>query len=97
MTHKLQNNYAKEILTVLRKILGPTTDFLTWGSSKGPEIPQRIRLWRPVGFDYRTYTGLGKQTLGGHRQNLLCTRVQEKGAVTHKRLTQTCLCVSRSL
>ena len=68
MTHKLQNNYAKEILTVLRKILGPTTDFLTWGSSKGPEIPQRIRLWRPVGFDYRTYTGLGKQTLGGHKK-----------------------------
>ena len=39
----------------------------------------------------------GKQTLGSHRQNLLCTRTQEKGAVTHKRLTQTCLCVSRSL
>ena len=30
----------------------------------------------------RTYTGLGKQTLGGHRQNLVCTRTQEKGAVT---------------
>ena len=30
----------------------------------------------------RTYTGLGKQTLGGHRQNLVCTRAQEKGAVT---------------
>ena len=74
MIHKLQNNYAKEILTVLRKILGPTTDFLTWGFSKGPEIPQRIRLWRPVGFDYRTYTGLKKQSLGGHKQDLACTR-----------------------
>ena len=30
----------------------------------------------------RTYTGLGKWTLGGHTQNLLCTRTQEKGAVT---------------
>ena len=30
----------------------------------------------------RTYTGLGKQTLGGHKQNLVCTRTQEKGAVT---------------
>ena len=29
----------------------------------------------------RTYTGLGKQTFGGHKQNL-CTRTQEKGAVT---------------
>ena len=30
----------------------------------------------------RPYTGLGKQTLGAHRQNLVCTRTQEKGAVT---------------
>ena len=35
-----------------------------------------------MGFDYRTYTGLGKQTLGGHKQNLVGTRIQEKGAVT---------------
>ena len=34
-----------------------------------------------VGFDYRTYTGLEKQTLGGHKQNLVSTRTQEKGAV----------------
>ena len=33
-------------------------------------------------FDSRTYTGLGKQTLGGHKQSLVCTRTQEKGAVT---------------
>ena len=35
-----------------------------------------------MGFDYRTSTGLGKQTLGGHKQNLACIRTQEKGAVT---------------
>ena len=35
-----------------------------------------------MGFDYRTYTGLGKQTLGGHTRSLVCTRTQEKGAVT---------------
>ena len=35
-----------------------------------------------MGFDYRIYTGLGKQTLGGHKQNLVHTRTQEKGAVT---------------
>ena len=34
-----------------------------------------------MGFDYRTYIGLGKQTLGGHKQNLVSTRTQEKGAV----------------
>ena len=35
-----------------------------------------------MGFDYRTYRGLGKQTLGEHKQNLVCTGIQEKGAVT---------------
>ena len=30
----------------------------------------------------RIYTGLGKQVLGGHKQKLVCTRTQEKGAVT---------------
>ena len=29
----------------------------------------------------RTYTGLGKQTLGGHKQSLVYTRTQENGAV----------------
>ena len=35
-----------------------------------------------MGFDYRAYTGLGKQTLGGQKQNLVGTRTQEKGVVT---------------
>ena len=37
-----------------------------------------------MGFDYRTYTELGKQTLGGRTQNLVRTRTQEKGAVTQQ-------------
>ena len=41
----------------VKKVLGPTTDFPTWGSGKGTETPQGIWLWRPVGFDYRTPTG----------------------------------------
>ena len=35
-----------------------------------------------MGFDYIASTGLGKQTLGGHKQHLVCTKTQEKGAVT---------------
>ena len=35
-----------------------------------------------MGFDYGTYTGLGKQTLDGQKQNFVCTTTQEKGAVT---------------
>ena len=81
MTHKLQNNYTKEILTV-KKVLGPTLGFPTWGSGKGIENPQGIWLWKPVGFDYRTSTVLRKQTLGGHKQNLVCTGSQEKGALS---------------
>ena len=42
MTHKMQNNYTKEILCTVKNVLGPTTDFLTWGSGKGTENPQRI-------------------------------------------------------
>ena len=64
----------------LKKVLGPTTDFPNWESGKWTENPQGI--WRPVEFDYRSCTGLGKQTLGGHKQNLVCTRTKEKGAVT---------------
>ena len=35
-----------------------------------------------MGFDYRTSTGLGKQTHGGHKQKPVHTRTQEKVAVT---------------
>ena len=35
-----------------------------------------------MGFDYSTSIGLGKQTLGGQKQNLLQSRTQEKGAMT---------------
>ena len=62
MTHKLQNSYTKETLPLLKKVLGPTTDFPTWGSSKETKKPHQIWLWRPVGFDYRTSTGLGKHS-----------------------------------
>ena len=32
----------------------------------------------------RTYARLGTQTLGGHKQNLVRTRTQEKGALTQQ-------------
>ena len=49
--------------STVAKILGPITDFPTWGSSKGAENPQGIGLWRSAGFDYRASTGLGKERL----------------------------------
>ena len=38
----------------------------------------------PMEFDYRTSTGLGKQTLGGQKQNSVHTRTQDKGAMTQQ-------------
>ena len=35
-----------------------------------------------MGFDYRTSTELGKEIITEHKQNLECTRTQEKGAMT---------------
>ena len=46
-----------------------------------------------MGFDYRTSTGLGKQTLGGHKQNLVHIRTLENGALTLQE-TETDLPVS---
>jgi len=37
---------------------------------------------RMMGLDYRIYTEPEKQSLGGHKQNLVHTRTQEKGVVT---------------
>ena len=35
-----------------------------------------------MGLDYRTSTGLGEQTLGGHEQNTVCPRTLERRAAT---------------
>ena len=39
-------------------------------------------FWTVLGLHYRTYTGLRKQTLGGQKQNLVCTRTPEEGELT---------------
>ena len=48
----------------------------------GTDNPLGIWVGRSGEFDYRTSTGLMKQTLGGHKRNLVHTRTQEKVAVT---------------
>ena len=85
--------YQRNSCTV-KKVLGPTVQVPTWEPSKVTKNPQWIWFWKPVRFDYRTSTGLGKQTLGGHKQNLVHTRSREKGAVspqeTESDLTKPC-------
>ena len=73
--------YQRGSCTVM-KVLGHTVDFPTQGSSKGTENSQVISVWRRVGFDYRTSTGLEKQIPGVQKQSLVCTRTREKGVVT---------------
>ena len=42
------------------KVLSPKSGFPAWGSSKGTGNPQGICPWGPVGFGYKTSTGLGE-------------------------------------
>ena len=57
-------------------------------SPLGGGPPRAARTWKP----------LGKQTLGGHKQNLVCTRTQEKGAVTTQETDPNlCIIVKESL
>ena len=81
MSHKLQNNYNKEILALLKKVLGPTAEFPSWGSGKGTENPREFDF----GGKWDLLTELPQdwgKTLGRHKQNLVCTRTQKKGAAT---------------
>ena len=84
------------------KVLGPTTDIPTWGSTKGTENPQGIWLWMAVEFDYRTSTGLGKADwsiilLEGTNKTLCAPGPRRMEQWPHRRLSQTHLWVSRSL
>ena len=56
------------------------------GALGAADMDMAEALWEEAAIRAtRTYTGLGNQTLGGHKQSLMCTRTQEKGAVTPAR------------
>ena len=44
MTHKLQNNHAKEILTLLRKFVDPQYIFQPGDTAKGLRAPRNLIL-----------------------------------------------------
>ena len=98
VTHKLKNNTNKEVSCTVAKALGPMSDFLTWGSSKGTGNNQRIQLWRSVNLITEHPQGLGKQILlGGTNKTLRAPGTTGKEQWPHKRLNQTCLQVSEGL
>ena len=94
-THKLQNYYTKETLSLLKKFLGPTTDFPTCGSGKGTENPLGIWLWV---WDLTTelLQDWGNRYLEGTNKTLYAPGPRRKEQWPHQRLTPTCLWVSRS-
>ena len=76
------------------KVLGPT--FPNLGIQQREWEPPGTLTWRPVGFYYRTSTGLGKQALGGYNKSF-STSPRRKDEWPQQRLSQTCLRVSRNL
>ena len=63
-------------------------------SRKKPMQPAGLMMWDAWKEDVHPWRD---PTLGGNKQNLVCTRTRRKEQWPHKRLTQTCLWVSRSL
>ena len=79
-TYTVENNYKKEVLTLLQKFYGLQQISQPGNLAKGLSTSGKFDF--EVGFHCRTSSGLGKQTLGGHKQNTVCTRTQKEGAVT---------------
>ena len=95
VTHKLENNNTKEILPLLWGS-EPTSGFPAWGPNQRTGNPQGIWPWRPVGFDYKTSTGLGETETPvseGTNKTLQVIRLRGKEQWLHRRLNQSYLLV----
>ena len=89
MTQKLQNSYTKELPTLLRKFSDSQQ------ISQPEHLAKGLRTQREFDFgdQWDLITGMGKQTLGGHKQNLMPPGTRRKEQTHHKRLIQTsCEC-----
>ena len=78
------------------KVLSSRSGFPTWGSGNERRTSQRIRLWRLVGFDCRTLTGLGETEtpLLEDTHKVVCeSGPRGKEQWPHGRLNQTYLLV----
>ena len=99
VTHKLENNNTKEILPLLWGS-EPTSGFPAWGPNQRTGNPQGIWPWRPVGFDYKTSTGLGEtETPVLERTNEIVHTPRPRGKEQwlHRRLNQNYLPVLEGL
>ena len=87
--------YQRNSPTV-KRVLGPITLSQPEDLAKGLKTAREFDFGSP--WDLITeLTGLGKQTLGGHKLNLVCTRTQEKEAMTPRETDPDLPVRSRSL
>ena len=82
----------------VKEVLGPTTDFPTWGSGNGTENPQENLTLEASGIGLQNLHRTG-ETDSWRAETKPCVHQdpEERSSGPHKRLTQTCLRVSRSL
>ena len=69
--------YQRSSHTVTQ-VLGPTTGFPNLGIWQRDWEPPGNLIWRPVGFDYRTFTGLGNRLLESTNKTLCTPRPRTK-------------------
>ena len=100
VTHKLENNYTTEVHPLEWRLWAPHQAYQSGGSGNGRKNSQRIRLWRLVGFDCRTSTGLRvtkTPLLEGTHKVVCASGPRGKVQWHHKRLNQTYLLVLEGL
>ena len=99
VTHRLEKTYTTKS-TQWSEGSEPHVRLPSLGSGNGRRNPQRIRLWRPVGFDCRTSTGLGETEtplLEGTHEVVRVAGPRGKEQWPHSRLNQTYLLMLEGL
>ena len=76
---------------IVKSVLAPTTDFPICTSGKVTETPRKIDFGGQRDLIREFIQGC-VNTLGGYKKNFVCTRTQEKGAVTPTRDWPRCAC-----
>ena len=98
VTHRLENNNTKEVLTLLWRFWIPhSVESQPGGFDKGTVNPQGVWPWGPAGYDYRPSRGLRKTEtpiLESANKILCAARPGGEDKWPHRRLNQNHLPVS---
>ena len=99
VTHRLENNDIKAVLTLLWRFWTPLQASQPGDPTKGLGIPRESGLegWWDLVIAFRRTEGNRYSSLGRHRQSCAPTKTQRRGAVTHRRRNQKYLLVWEGL